>query len=325
MAQPVDIPALAVGDRVEDAFLILELDVRPLKDGDQFTVLTIGNSTGRIGTEPFWPERQDEVAGLRPGHVVQIVGEVQTYRDRKQVKVVSLRHLPPNAVDPSALLPSVGPVDRYWETLDGWRREIAKPRLRAVVDLFYEDDEFRTQYERCPAAVFGHHAAIGGLLKHTTEVAAIARTIARVCGADQELVLAGALLHDIGKLEAYRWQGVFEFTDAGRLLGHVALGALMFERRLADEPEYPCTVGERDLLLHLILSHHGKLEFGSPVTPMTLEAEVLHWADNASAKTASVQEALANDQLFPDGDVSTVQRFLDNRRVYRWKSDWGAA
>jgi 3'-5' exoribonuclease len=324
MAQPIPIPSLNVGDRVEDPFVILEVNTRTLKDGDPFTVLTIGNATGRIATEPFWPERQGEVAGLRPGHVVQVLGEVQTYRDRKQIKVVSLRHLPEGAVDPTALLPSVGPVDRYWDTLDTWRREIRKPRLRRVVDVFYEDEDFRKRYERCPAAVFGHHAALGGLLKHTTEVAAIARTITRACGADGELVLAGVLLHDIGKLESYRWQGVFEYTDRGRLLGHVVLGVLMLERRLAEQVEPLCTPLERDILFHIILSHHGKLEFGSPVTPMMLEAEVLHWADNASAKTASVQEALSDDQLFPDGDVSVVQRFLDNRRLYRGQSDWGA-
>jgi len=170
----------------------------------------------------------------------------------------------------------------------------------------------------------GHHAALGGLLKHTTEVAAIARTIARACGADQDLVLAGVLLHDIGKLEAYSWRGGFAYTELGSLVGHVVLGALMLDRRLDEEPEPPCTDPERNILLHLILSHHGRLEWGSPVLPMTLEAEVLHWADNASAKTASVADALRDAENFPQGQVSTPQRSLDFRRLYRGASDWGA-
>jgi 3'-5' exoribonuclease len=161
---------------------------------------------------------------------------------------------------------------------------------------------------------------------HTTEVAAIARAIARVRGASSDLLLAGVLLHDIGKLESYRWDGIFEYTDAGRLVGHVVLGALMLERRLNDEADPPCTATERQILLHMILSHHGQLEFGSPVRPMTLEAEALHWADNASAKTASLAEALQEAKHFPDGaSVSTPQWALDRRRVYRDECDWGVS
>lgn len=323
MPDPLHIPSLALGTRIDADFLLHTVETRTLASGDPFTILTLGNASGSIDTEPFWRERQDQVAGLQRGHVVHVVGEVASYRERRQLKVISIRDIPKDGVDVRALLPSVGAVDRYWDTLDKMRREITKPRLRAVLDLFYEEDKFRQRYEQCPAAISGHHAAIGGLLKHTTEVAAIARTIARACGADQELVVAGALLHDIGKLESYRWDGLFEFTDEGRIVDHVVLGALMLDRRLAEEEEAPCTSLERDLLLHLIISHHGKREFGSPVPPMTLEAEVLHWADNASAKTASMADALRDDSNFPEGLVSTPQWTLDKRRAFRGESDWG--
>jgi 3'-5' exoribonuclease len=264
------------------------------------------------------------VAGIRRGHVAQLIGEVETYRDRHQLKVSSLRVLPAGTVDARALLPSVGAVDRYWETLDGWRGEIRKPRLKRVLDFFYTDTDFRTRYEQCPASIRGHHAAIGGLLKHTTEVAAIARTIARTSSADPELVLAGVLLHDIGKLESYDWDGLFQYTTAGSLIGHVVLGGLMLERRLSEERPAACTPAERDILLHLILSHHGRREYGSPVLPMTLEAEVLHWADNASAKTASVAAALSEPVHFGEGSVSQPIRSLDHRRLFKGHSDWGA-
>jgi 3'-5' exoribonuclease len=324
MSKPVDIPSLAVGARFQETVLVLEVDQRNTGEGDPFTVLTLGNASGSIETEPFWLDRQPLVAGVRRGHVAQVIGEVESYRDRPQLKITSLRVLPAESIDVRALLPSVGAVERYWETLDGWRAEIQKPRLRRVVNLFYDDPDFRRQYEQCPASVRGHHAAIGGLLKHTTEVAAIARTIGRASGADGEVVLAGVLLHDIGKLESYSWNGLFEYTPVGSLLGHVVLGALMVDRRLREEPTPPCTEAERDLLLHLVLSHHGRHEFGSPVLPMTLEAEVLHWADNASAKTSSVSEALANPANFPEGIVSSRIRYLDGRRLFKGASDWGA-
>lgn len=323
MPHAVDIPSLTIGSRVQDAFLVLDVDLRSTADGNPYTVLELGNQTGSLTTEPFWLERQDQVAGIRRGHVVQVIGEVTSYRDRRQLKTVSVRLLPDGLVDPAALLPSVGAVERYWETLDGWRRDIKKPRLADVVNLFYQDDEFRRRYQQCPASLRGHHAAIGGLLKHTTEVAAIARTIARASGADQELVLGGVLLHDIGKLEAYSWSGLFQYTPAGALVGHVVLGALMFDRRLREQPEPVCTDAERDILLHLILAHHGRVEWGSPVPPLTLEAEVLHWADNASAKTASLADALRDAENFPGGPLSAPQRSLDYRRLYRGASDWG--
>jgi 3'-5' exoribonuclease len=320
---PIHIPATQVGDAVQDTFLVLEVDTRTLDSGDPYTLLTLGNKSGELSTEPFWPTRQKEVAGIRKGHPVQVVGEIQLYRKRKQLKVTSIRVLPEDSVELSGLLPSVGPVDRYWETLDGWRREITKPRLKKVLEIFFDDDEFRMAYERCPARTRGHHAQLGGPLKHTPEVAAIARAVARSCGADLDLVFAGVLLHDIGKLESYSWHGVFDFTTAGSLVGHVTLGALMLDRRLDEEEDLPCTEEERQVLLHMILSHHGRLEYGSPVTPMTLEAEVLHWADNASAKTASVGDALESDENFPDGPVSKPQWTLDHRRVCRTECDWG--
>ncbi len=323
MSTPVNIPALTVGERVQGAFLVLDVEQHTPETANPFTVLRLGNHTGAIPSEPFWLERAAEIAGLRRGHVVQVIGEVAEYRERKQLKVTSIRALPAGMVELATLLPSVGPVERYWETLDGWRREIAKPRLAHVLALFYEDGDFRRAYEQCPAAVHGHHAVLGGLLKHTIEVAAIARTIARACGADWDLVLAGTLLHDIGKIEAYRWDGLFDHTAVGRLLGHVVLGALMLDRRLHEVREPPCTMLERDLLLHIVLAHHGRLEFGSPVQPMLLEAEVIHWADNASAKTASFAEALADVEEFPDGLLSRPVWALDRRRVFRGTSDWG--
>ena len=292
MPRLLDLPTLRPGDRVQDTLLVLDAEQKRHPSG-AYTILTFGNSTGRLSSAPFWTEDLPFVEGIRKGHVVQVIGEVQDYKGHAQLRVTApVRLLPEGSVDLTKLLPSVGDVTRYWETLDGWRSEMQQPRLARVVSLFYDDDDFRGRYGRCPASVSGHHAALGGLVKHTVEVAAIARVIARVCGADQDLVLAGVLLHDIGKLESYRWDGVFDYTDAHYLVGHVVLGSLMLERRLTREAEPPCTDGERAALHHLILSHHGRREFGSPVVPATLEAEALHWADNASANTADMADAV---------------------------------
>jgi 3'-5' exoribonuclease len=323
MSGPLDLKQLAVGSRVQDPLLVLEVEQRDSARGG-FTTLTLGNCHGQLPTAPFWAEDQPRIAGIARGDVAQVIGEVGQYNGKRQLKISSIRVLPRGAIDWRQLVRSVREVAPYWDLLDRWRGELRRPRLRRTLDLFYADDEFRRRYQECPASTVGHHAELGGLLRHTCEVAAIGRAIAKACHADSELVLAGALLHDIGKLEAYRWEGVFENTECGALLGHVTLGLLMLDRRVAREDPAPCTDRELTVLHHLIASHHGKPEFGAAVPPMTLEAEVLHFADNASAKTAGMADALGDPANFTgDALVSAKLWQLDRRRTYRGVSDWG--
>jgi 3'-5' exoribonuclease len=326
MPEPCDLPRLALGDRVQHPFLVLEVDRRDGGSGS-YTALTLGNARGRIPTAPFWAETQHLVAGIGRGDVVQVIGEISQYQQKRQLKVSSIRVLPRAAVDWTGLLPSVGETAPIWERLDRMRSELAGPRLRAVLALFFDDDDFRTRFGLCPAAPSGHHAQVGGLLKHTWEVAHLGRSMARVYRrADADLVVAGALLHDIGKLEAYRWEGIFEVTEAGALIGHVALGLMMLDRAVRARDPMPCTADELLLLEHLVASHHGRLEFGATAPPMTLEAELLHFADNTSARAESFSEALANPEHFQGEALLSQRRLwqLDDRRVHRGRSDWGA-
>lgn len=323
MTQPT-LPDLPLGTRIRNPFLILDVEVR---GGDNpFTVLSLGNATGRLQTAPFWATEAHRVAGITKGDVVQIVGTIRQYREQRQIVVESIRTLPKDQVNWRILLPSVGEVRPYWTTLDTARGQLCGPRLARTLGIFYDDPGFRTQYEQCPASISGHHAQLGGLLKHTCEVAQIALSIARLfASADPELVLAGALLHDIGKLASYRWDGAFEMTVPGTVVGHVVLGSLMLDRRLRAEIPMPCTEEELLLLQHLILSHHGKLEFGAPVVPLNLEAEILHYADNASAKATSMESALQDLANFPgDTKISTRGVWqIDRRRAWRGRSNWG--
>lgn len=321
----LDIPRLAVGDQVHHPLLVLDV---AQKGGDHpRTVVTLGNRSGRIDTSPFWAGRDEMIRGLAKGMLVQVVATLATYRDALQLEVVSLRPLPSGSVPLDELVPTVGSVDRYWQFLDELRNKFTAPRLRAAVELFYGDEHFRERFQRCPGSPgVGHHAALGGLIQHVCEVVVIGRQMAKVAHADEELVTAGAMLHDIGKLESYTWEeGVFDTTETGRLIGHVVLGAMMF-REAANKATPPvCTPEEAMLLEHMILSHHGKLEYGSPVRPLTLEAEILHFADDASAKTAAIGDAYLSAELFPgDTRVSTRRVWqLDNRWMFRLSPDFG--
>ena len=318
---PVIFPDLALGARVEDTLLVYDVEQRTQSDGSPFVILTLGNSSGRLKTAPFWSSDVHKVEGIEKGAVVSVIGDVGEYRGDRQLKVSSIRSMPREMVDWARLLPSVGDVAPWWATVDKWIAEMSDGPWRRTVALFYGDGDFRSRYERCPASLNNHHAALGGLLKHTVEVGAIARTMAKAAGASWDMVLAGVLLHDIGKLEAYAWNGLFTMTEAGSLMGHVALGSVMLDRRLDEEEEPPLGDAERLVLQHFILSHHGELEFGSPVCPMTLEAEVLHLADHASASTANLATALKESANFAEGEtVSKPIWSLDRRRVYRGQS-----
>jgi len=313
---PPDLKALAAGARVQDTFLVWEVETKSQSDGSKFAILTLANSSGRLPTAPFWSSELHKVEGLTKGDIVRVTADASEYRGTLQLRVIAIDAVPRAGADLSRLVPSVGDVAKYWTTVDKWRQEMRAGPWKRVVDAFYDDSDFRRAYEQCPGSTGNHHAKLGGLLQHTVEVGAIARTIAKTCGADGDLVLAGVLLHDIGKLEAYRWDGVFEITEPGYLLGHVVQGAMMLDARL-DALDPPLDEREAWLVQHLVLSHHGALEFGSPVRPMTVEAEVLHAADESSASTANMADAIRDDANFGPGEIVSKRIWSLERKVYR--------
>lgn len=321
-----------MGDRVEHEFLVRDRSERTTRAGLPFIVLTLSNRSGSIDTSPIWSERLDWAAGAEKGKVVQVVGDIGAFGDegarKRQLQISApLRVLPAEEFDPSEFLPTVDlDADRLWDALDKFRTGITTPSIRQAVDVFFADDAFRVAFERTPGSVNGHHAQIRGLLLHVVEVTSIARHIARtVRQANPDLAVAGALLHDVGKVEAYAVapEG-FAHTSSGMLLGHVVLGALMFDRRVQSSG-IALSPSQRDELLHFILSHHGSLEFGSPVQPMTVEAEIVHWADEASAKATDMVDEFADPDLFPPGsalEISAKRSWKLGRRLWRRPVSW---
>jgi len=321
----IDVTRAPLGERVQEPFVVVAVDHRGIDE--PFTVFTLGNRAGRIETAPFWLKDLPRVTGIVKGDVVQVIGEIASYHDRRQLKVSSLRVLPKDMVDWSDLLPSIGDTGPYWDALDRWRVKIVRPRLRAVIDLFFSDPEFRRRFDTCPASLNEHHAALGGVLLHTVEVARIARTIARVCRAEVDVAVAGALLHDIGKTEAYRWSGAFELSERGALHGPQVLGADLLAQRVRSITTPPCTDHELALLQHVVLAQADTRLHRSPVVPATLEALVIHHADRASAQTAGLAEAPPMGPGGPDDLVVPLSnvRGPDGQPVFRGASDWGAS
>lgn len=329
---PFDLRNASVGDRVEHEFLVRDRSEKTTRAGLPFVILTLANRSGTIDTAPIWSEKLEWAAGAEKGKVVRVIGDLTAFGDegaRKRQLAVSapLRVLPADQFDPSEFLPRVDmDIERLWDGLDKLRLGVSAPSIRRAIDLFFADDSFRVLFERTPGAVNGHHSQIGGLLLHVLEVTSIARHIARtIRHANADLVVAGAMLHDIGKVEAYSVapEG-FAHTSTGTLLGHVTLGALMFDRRV-HASGIELTSAQRDELLHFILSHHGALEFGSPVQPMTVEAEIVHWADEASAKATDMVDEFADPDLFPPGgtaELSAKRSWRLGRKLWRRPSAW---
>ncbi len=242
----------------------------------------------------------------------RVVGTVGTYAGSVQVCADRLEACPLEA-DLMELLPAAPrPIAAMWADLERLCAGCGSPPLRALFNLILADQALCERWQQAPAAVRHHHAYLGGLLEHSLGVARVALAIADHYPAlDRDLLLAGALLHDLGKTEAYRIQGTPDMTDQGRLLGHVYPGAYLVHRFIERLPDFPPEL--RDRLLHLIGSHHGERQFGVLEVPKTPEAVVLHYADNVDAKLSAVFAACqqANGQAW-----TAPVRSLQDERVF---------
>lgn len=320
---PLNLSELTIGERVQHELLVVERMEKTQGNGDPFVILKLGNASGQIDVAPIWSNQREWAEGADRGRVVQAIGQVAVYAKtgKRQIQLTGpLRVLPADQVDLHAFLPRIaGDTTRLWDWVDKRRAEVTTPALRRLIDLFFADDNFRLKFELTPGSVNGHHAKLGGLLLHVFEVTSIAKTTAKTMNANVDLVVAGALLHDIGKVEAYGIDGgVFTNTPCGLLLGHVVLGCLMLERTVASLGQSVCSGGQLLELQHMILSHHGSLEFGSPVQPMTTEAEIVHWADEASAKSNDMMESLDDEEAFASGkEFSDKRPWRVGRRIWR--------
>ena len=329
---PLSLPQLSAGASVSAELLVLERVERTTGTGDPFWVLTLGNASGSVSSSPVWKDNASWLDGVEKGRVVQVIGLIEVYAKTgsRQLKLTGpVRLLPVGMERIDEFLPRVEyATERLWDALDKLRAGIGTPRLAEAVDLFFADDDFRARFERTPGAVRGHHAKLGGLLLHVWEVASIGLQMAKsMRKANADLVVAGALLHDIGKVEAYTVDAKgLGYDPRNHLIGHVVLGCLMFtERVAAARAAGTCTLSDAQVteLQHMILSHHGSLEFGSPIQPMTVEAELLHWADETSAKADSFADALADTELFSGSDeVSARKSWTLDRRIWRRPFKW---
>ncbi len=272
---------LSEGTRVDSQFALGSKEMRSTRAGEAYLALELRDRTGRIPAVYFRPTSEATVTPS--GGVVRVRGVVSSFRGSKRV---SVEHLAPVAeYDPTDLIES-SRRDRdelvaEFKTLAATVRD---RELRRVLKAVFGDRGFFERFVTCPGARAHHHAYLGGLIEHTLAVAGLCRTLGSTYeGLDRDLLVTAALLHDIGKVDELTYDTAVGYTDEGRLLGHVVLS----ERRLREAASAlvpGVSPGVLTRLSHAVLSHHGELEWGAPKRPSTIEALLLHHADNLDAK-----------------------------------------
>jgi 3'-5' exoribonuclease len=257
--------------------------LRSRKDGGQYLAVTLGDRTGQIESR-MWENFAEAVPGFEPGDVVKVRAEVCRYNDRFQLNLEKLRRANADEFELVDYVPQTQKdVDELWSALVRSVDSFSDPWLQALVRSFLCDPLIAAAYREAPAAKSLHHAWLGGLLEHVVSLLGICDLAAHhYPEINRDLLLTGVILHDIGKLEELRWGTSFDYTLEGQLVGHIAIGLVMIEKKVATLPGFPPAL--RMLVEHMVLSHHGKLEFGSPKLPMIPEAVLLHYLDDLDAK-----------------------------------------
>ena len=274
------------GQGVSGLFCVASKSVRQTRNGVPFISMTVVDSSGSLEAR-IWDRAREMEAVFEKGDIIHLQAEAVEFNGRCQLKVNNLRPLEQGEeVDPAMFLP-VSPIDRkaFWHVCERAIKSIKSPEYRHLLKELFADRKIRIAFCQAPAAKKMHHACIGGLLEHSVNLFRLSEAVCRLyTRLDRDLLVTASLCHDIGKIREFSWQRPpIDYTDQGRLLGHIVMGLQMVEEAAEGAG---LNQDSRSLLAlkHVILSHHGQKEFGSPVLPMTEEALVFHMMDDLDAK-----------------------------------------
>lgn len=298
-------------------FLLLMKQTRSTKTNKPYLNLILGDKTGQLEGRVWDPSDGRIAKEVERGDVIKARGCISRFDDRLQMKVDQLRKAAPGEIDKTDLLPATTyDVEALWSELNGFVESFSDADLKRLLQSLLSDPAIGQAYREAPAARQLHHAWLGGLLEHVVSLLRLAdRVVPSYPMLHRDLLLTGVILHDIGKVRELAWDIGFEYTIDGTLLGHIHMGAELVERTIDSLPGFPPRL--RTLVIHMILSHHGKLEFGSPKLPMIPEALVLNFVDDLDAKMqamASEFEKCAREGR-PADDLTGKVWALDQRQL----------
>ena len=273
---------------IVSSFVVISKQIKPKKTGEPYLALTLGDRCGQIEAK-MWDNVEDALDAFDQEDFLKIKGLLNKYKNRFQLTIHKLRKLGDSEIDFGDYLPkTTKDVEELWRTLGDFIATFREPNLRALLQLFMADPEIADAYKNAPAAKSLHHAYIGGLLDHVVSLFRSCDLVSRnYPQINRDLLLTGVFLHDIGKIHELTYNRSFSYTSRGQLLGHMVIELEMLQKKLAALPSFPVEL--KTLVEHLIISHHGQYEFGSPKLPMFPEALMLHYMDDLDSKMESMR------------------------------------
>lgn len=310
---------LVPDDRFIGFYLLRRMQLEPFRDASRghFLTLILGDRSGQL-VGRVWENAEDTYERLSEGDVVKVDGEVETYLERTQIRVLRVRPAAAGEYDIRDMLPASqrDPAAMMAE-LQFFIDNIQDRHLASLVNAFFTDAQFSRLFSQAPASRRIHHAYLHGLLEHTLELLTLANTLVELYPEiNGDLLTAGILLHDIGKVREFSWDLDIDYTNEGRLIGHIVMGDEMVTNAIAGIPDFPPELALN--LRHMLLAHHGRYEWGSPRRPKTLEGIVLHHLENLSAQVNRFKLLLESR---PAGQSWTEYDRLLGRQLYAGDDD----
>ncbi|MCK9226879.1 MAG: HD domain-containing protein [Syntrophorhabdaceae bacterium] len=284
-------------NEVNDLFIVTKKGTYTARNNSRYMMVGLKDSTGSIEGR-VW-EHVDELEGLfEKGDIVSIHSKARVYQDKLQLHITDIRKLDSDLTisDIEHFYPC-GDIERsrlekeYSEIVSGIRNE----HLKMLFDIFNDEKVLHDRFLTWPASTGVHHVYVGGLLEHSLSVAKMGMAVAALIGGDRDIITAGSIFHDIGKVRELEITRGFRYTDRGRLLGHITLGVMLLEDLIGRIDGFP--QGLTDILTHIIISHHGLEEWGSPKKPMFPEALIVHHLDNLDSKVMGVREHMRDNMI----------------------------
>jgi len=307
------VESLQAGAAVDEIFILAEKTLARKRDGAAYLRVTLADRTGRI-KGVMWDGIDRIDSEISAGDPVRVKGSISEYKGSLQLVLREILPCAPEMMDPADFMPATGrDVEQMFTRIQEVTGSLKNGHLRDLFTLFWNDERFCGAFQRAPAAKHMHHAYIGGLLEHTLSMALLADRIAgHYEGIDRDVLIAGVILHDVGKTREFLYDSRIDYSDEGRLVSHIVIAVEMLNEKLNRLPDFPPALAA--LLKHMIISHHGEREFGSPEPPKTIEAVLLHYIDEIDAKVYGIRDFMAGED--PEAKWTSFHRLL-GRHFYK--------
>ncbi len=304
------------GDKIAETFLVAEKNMAFSQKGLPYLNLRLKDKSGEIDSK-VWENAVELDRLFKKGDIIFIEGNAASYKNAIQLSIFTIKTTPCEEIEPADYLPFVNKdVNAMFDEIISYIDKIQNEHLKELLHVFFREENNADLFKRAPAAKGFHHIYLGGLLEHTLSVVRLLEKVSEhYPKLNKDMLIAGGIFHDIGKIHEFTYQSLIDYSDEGRLIGHIVMGVEMINKVIASLPDFPEQLSLE--LRHLLLSHHGEFEFGSPKRPKTLEALAVHYIDDLDAKLNAF-ETFISDSSKDDSNWSAYNRFFE-RFLYKGK------